>query len=72
MKKEAFAILEPGSPLMTQAIDALRRYHEAQAAGQSVEEVERLRLKAEGFSRLSRSSNFGCWGTGMTRFTSSQ
>ncbi|MFF7108890.1 hypothetical protein [Pseudomonas sichuanensis] len=48
MKKEALAILEPGNPLMTQAIDALKRYHEAQATGQSVEEVERLRLEAEG------------------------
>lgn len=48
MKKEVFAILEPGDPLMTQAIDALRHYHEAQAAGQSMDEVERLRLEAEG------------------------
>ncbi|MEF9900428.1 MAG: hypothetical protein RR736_24680 [Pseudomonas sp.] len=48
MKKGIFAIVESGSPLMTQAIDALGRYHEAQATGQSVEEVERLRLEAEG------------------------
>lgn len=47
MKKEVFAILEPDNPLMTQAINALKRYHEAQAAGQPVEEVERLRLEAE-------------------------
>lgn len=48
MKKEVFAILEPDNPLMTQAIEALKRYHEAQAAGQAIEDVERLRLKAEG------------------------
>lgn len=47
MKNGVFAILEPDDPLMTQAIDALRRYHETQATGQSVEEVERLRLEAE-------------------------
>lgn len=48
MKKEVFAILEPDNPLMTQAIDALKRYHEAQAAGLPGVEVERLRLEAEG------------------------
>jgi hypothetical protein len=31
---------------MTRAVDALRRYHEAQAA-QSADEVERLRFEAE-------------------------
>ncbi len=41
-------ILEPDNPLMTQALDALKRYHEMQAAGQSAEDVERLRLEAEG------------------------
>jgi len=48
MKKEIFAILEPGNPLMTKAISALKRYHEAQAAGLHAAEVERLRLEAEG------------------------
>ena len=48
MKKEFFTILQPGNPLMSQAIDALKRYHEAQAAGKSAEEIERLRLEAEG------------------------
>lgn len=47
MKKEVFAILEPGNPLMTQAIDALKRYHEAQAAGLLPEEVERLKKETE-------------------------
>ncbi|MNJ76635.1 hypothetical protein D3C77_739570 [compost metagenome] len=32
---------------MAQAIEAMRQYHEAQAAGSSAEEVERLRLMAE-------------------------
>lgn len=36
-----------GEPLMKQAMDALRLYHEAQAASRPSEEVEHLRLKAE-------------------------
>ncbi|MFO3723931.1 hypothetical protein [Pseudomonas sp. HLMP] len=36
-----------GEPLMQQAIDALRRYHEAEDSGAASEEVERLRLLAE-------------------------
>ena len=36
-----------GEPLMKQAMDALRLYHEAQAAGRPAEEVEHLRLTAE-------------------------
>ncbi|MEX5340576.1 hypothetical protein [Pseudomonas sp. I2] len=36
-----------GEPLMQQAIDALRRYHEAEDSGVASEEVERLRLLAE-------------------------
>lgn len=47
MKKEAFAILEPGNPFMTSALDALRCYHEAMAANLPEEEVERLRDEAE-------------------------
>ncbi|MNJ57201.1 hypothetical protein D3C77_527810 [compost metagenome] len=36
-----------GEPLMQQAMDALRRYHEARDSHTPVEEVERLRLEAE-------------------------
>ncbi|MBS7432466.1 hypothetical protein KHW15_10285 [Pseudomonas syringae] len=36
-----------GDPLMTQAIDAMKRYHQAQEAGLPEAEVERLRLEAE-------------------------
>ena len=35
-----------GEPLMQRAMEALRRYHEAQGV-RPVEEVERLRLEAE-------------------------
>jgi hypothetical protein len=38
--------IKEGEPLMTRAVDALRRYHKAQGA-QSANEVERLRLEAE-------------------------
>lgn len=47
MNKHIFSILEPGTPLMTQALDAMKRYHEAQAAKVSEVELERLRLEAE-------------------------
>ncbi|MNJ60328.1 hypothetical protein D3C77_560500 [compost metagenome] len=36
-----------GEPLMQQAVDALRRYHEARGFLAPPEEVERLRLEAE-------------------------
>lgn len=41
------AVLFPDHPAYTEAVDAMRRYHEAQSAGASNEEVERLRLQAE-------------------------
>jgi hypothetical protein len=40
-------MVEAGEPLIRQAFDAMRHYHEAEAAGQPAEEVERLRLLAE-------------------------
>ncbi|PPS61826.1 hypothetical protein [Pseudomonas sp. BRM28] len=40
-------MIEAGEPLMKQAIEAMRQYHAAEAAGASGEEVERLRLLAE-------------------------
>ncbi len=36
-----------GEPLMQQAMDAMRRYHEARNSLTSAKEVERLRLEAE-------------------------
>ncbi|MGO3984233.1 hypothetical protein ABI582_07565 [Pseudomonas sp. SAS7] len=47
MNKNMFTILEPDNPLMTQALDAMKRYYEAQAAKASEVELERLRLEAE-------------------------
>nr|WP_302184012.1 hypothetical protein [Pseudomonas donghuensis] len=40
-------VIEAGEPLIQQAIDAQRRYHAAQDAGQPAKEVERLRQEAE-------------------------
>ncbi|MCE1055910.1 hypothetical protein [Pseudomonas alloputida] len=40
-------ILYPDHPMYTDAVDAMRRYHEAQRAGRPADEVERLRLIAE-------------------------
>lgn len=47
MKQTLQQMMEAGEPLMQQAIDAMRRYHEAKAAGSPVEDVERLRGLAE-------------------------
>lgn len=46
MNKLAEMIM-PGDPLMLEAAEALRKFHEAKAASKSPQEVERLRLLAE-------------------------
>ncbi|WP_313645894.1 hypothetical protein [Pseudomonas sp.] len=48
MEKRTFiGMIEAGEPLLKEALDAMRAYHAAEAAGRSPEEVERLRLLAE-------------------------
>jgi hypothetical protein len=47
VKKTLAGVVEAGEPLIQQAINAQRRYHAAQDAGQPAQEVERLRLEAE-------------------------
>lgn len=39
--------IKAGEPLMQQAMDAMRRYHEARDSFSSTQEVERLRLEAQ-------------------------
>ncbi|NQD72900.1 hypothetical protein [Pseudomonas sp. CM27] len=46
-KRTFIGMVEAGEPLIQQAIDAMREYHQAQDRGAPVEEVERLRLLAE-------------------------
>ncbi len=46
-KRTFIGMVEAGEPLIQQAIDAMREYHEAEAANLPREEVERLRLLAE-------------------------
>ncbi|WP_341782740.1 hypothetical protein [Pseudomonas putida] len=46
-KRTFIGMVEAGEPLIQQAIDAMREYHQAQDSGASAEEVERLRLLAE-------------------------
>ncbi len=46
-KRTFIGMIEAGEPLIQQAVDAMRQYHEAEAAGLPGEEVERLRLLAE-------------------------
>ncbi|PZW75541.1 hypothetical protein DFS21_11255 [Pseudomonas sp. 2848] len=47
MKRTIEGMIEAGEPLIREAIESLRAYHNAQDAGGSVEEIERLRLIAE-------------------------
>lgn len=46
-KRTFIGMVEAGEPLIQQAVDAMREYHQAQDRGVSAEEVERLRLLAE-------------------------
>lgn len=46
-KRTFIGMVEAGEPLIQQAIDAMREYHQAQDNGAPPEEVERLRLLAE-------------------------
>lgn len=48
MDKRTFVgMVEAGEPLIQQAVDAFRAYHEAQDCSAPPEEIERLRLLAE-------------------------
>lgn len=40
-------VLYPNHPMYVNAVEAMKRYHEAQASGSSPEEIERLRQIAE-------------------------
>lgn len=40
-------VLMPDDPMYTEAVEALKRYHEAEAGGVTGAELERLRLIAE-------------------------
>lgn len=46
-KRTFIGMVEAGEPLIQQAIDAMRKYHQAQDSGETPEEIERLRLLAE-------------------------
>lgn len=46
-KRTFIGMVEAGEPLIQQAVDAMREYHQAQDGGAPAEEVERLRLLAE-------------------------
>ena len=43
-KRSFIGMVEAGEPLIQQAVDAMREYHQAQDRGAPSEEVERLRL----------------------------
>lgn len=46
-KRPFIGMVEAGEPLIQQAVDAMREYHQAQDGGAPAEEVECLRLLAE-------------------------
>lgn len=46
-KRTLIGMVEAGEPLIQQAIDAMREYHQAQDNGAPPAEIERLRLLAE-------------------------
>lgn len=45
--KDPNSVLFPDHPMYTDAVEAMKRYHQAQADGVSGAELERLRLLAE-------------------------
>lgn len=45
--KDPNRVLLPDHPMYTDAVEAMKRYHQAQADGVSGAELERLRLLAE-------------------------
>lgn len=47
MQKDLSKVLLPDHQMYTDAVDALKRYHQAQANGVTGTELERLRLIAE-------------------------
>lgn len=46
-KRTFIGMVEAGEPLIQQAVDAMREYHQAQDRGAPSEEIERLRVLAE-------------------------
>jgi len=46
-KRTFIGMVEAGEPLIQQAIDAMREYHQAQDRGAPAAEIERLRVLAE-------------------------
>ncbi|ANY87640.1 hypothetical protein IEC33019_2081 [Pseudomonas putida] len=52
-------LIEAGEPLIQQAVDAMREYHQAQDSGAPLEEVERLRLLAESLFQVGSDFSFG-------------
>lgn len=47
MRKTTQEVIEAGEPLMQEALNALKAYHEALAHGRAADEVGRLRVEAE-------------------------
>lgn len=45
--KKLMELIEAGEPLVQQAVEALRRYHDAQSADAPAQEVEHLRCEAK-------------------------
>lgn len=51
MKRDVSKVRPPDHPMYTEAVEALKRYHQAQAEGVVGADLERLRLIAEQHTR---------------------
>lgn len=47
MKRTLLGMAKAGEPLLRQALEAVRAYHQAEAEGRPEAEVDRLRLEAD-------------------------
>ncbi|WP_350614748.1 hypothetical protein [Pseudomonas sp. HY7a-MNA-CIBAN-0227] len=61
--KSLMELIEAGEPLIQRAVDALRRYREAQAADGPPNEVERLHHEAESLFRAVTDYQLGTLGS---------
>lgn len=66
--KNFIKLIEACDPLVQQAVEALRQYHDAQSTGAPAKDVERLRCEAESlFQAVSEYQRCALGGPSSTR-----
>lgn len=65
MKRAIRGLADAGEPFILETAAALRRYHEVQDAGESAEQVERLRVLAE--SAYQAATDYQLYATASSR-----